>query len=113
MEGFVWIAESTSRVRCGVQHLRSRSGSEKRICDIEDTEAMSFQDLVRRLPHSTFIDLTTHTHAPDDAWRGVWTRSLVGTHEAHEIEEMLVRSNHDNLLQHHVQDLIGFHQIDL
>ena len=26
------------------------------------------QDLVRRLPHSTFLDLTTQTDAPDDAW---------------------------------------------
>ena len=28
----------------------------------------SFQDLVRRLPHSTFLDLTTQTDVPDDAW---------------------------------------------
>ena len=28
---------------------------------------MSFQDLARRLPHSTFLDLTTQTDAPDDA----------------------------------------------
>ena len=27
-----------------------------------------FQDLVRRLPHSTFLDLTTQTDALDDAW---------------------------------------------
>ena len=40
-------------------------------------------------------------------------KSLVGTHDEHEIEEVMVRSNHDNLLQHHVQDLIGFHRIDL
>ena len=113
MKGVVWITERTSRVRCGEQHLRSRSESGKRICDIEDTEAMTFQDLIKRLPHSTFLDLKTHTDAPDDAWRGVWTISLVGTHDEHEIEEMIVRSNHDNLMQHHVQDLIGFHQIDL
>ena len=35
---------------------------------IADTEAISFQDLVRRLPHSTFLDLTTQADAPDDAW---------------------------------------------
>ena len=29
---------------------------------------MSFQDLVRRLPRSTFLDLTTQADAPDDAW---------------------------------------------
>ena len=38
------------------------------MCCIADTEAASFQDLVRRLPHSTFLDLTTQTDAPDDAW---------------------------------------------
>ena len=37
-------------------------------CCTAHTEPMSFQDLVRRLPHSTFLDLTTETDAPDDAW---------------------------------------------
>ena len=68
MKGVVWITEGTSLVRCAVQHLRSLSESEKRLCSIADTEAISFQDLVRRLPHSTFLDLTTQTDAPDDAW---------------------------------------------
>ena len=40
----------------------------KRLCSIAETEAISFQDLVRRLPHSTFLDLTTQRDAPDDAW---------------------------------------------
>ena len=62
MKGVVWI------IRCAVQHLRSLSESEKRLCSIADTEAISFQDLVRRLPHSTFLDLTTQADAPDDAW---------------------------------------------
>ena len=66
MNGVVWI--TTSLVRCAVQHLRSLSESEKRLCSIADTEAISFQDLVRRLPHGTFLDLTTQTDAPDDAW---------------------------------------------
>ena len=42
-----------------------------RICVLRekmDTESISFQDFVRRLPHSTFLDLTTQTDAPDDAW---------------------------------------------
>ena len=68
MKGVVWITEGTSLVRCAVQHLRSFTESEKRLCSIADTEAISFQDLVRRLPHSTFLDLTTQTDAPDDAW---------------------------------------------
>ena len=68
MKSVVWITEGTSLVRCAVQHLRSLSESEKRLCSIADTESISFQDLVRRLPHSTFLDLTTQTDAPDDAW---------------------------------------------
>ena len=68
MRGVVRITEGTSLVRCAVQHLRSLSVSEKRLCSIAVTEAISFQDLVRRLSHSTFLDLTTQTDAPDDAW---------------------------------------------
>ena len=68
VKGVVWITEGTSLVRCAVQHLRSLSKSEKRLCSIADTEAISFQDLVIRVPHSTFLDLTTQTDAPDDAW---------------------------------------------
>ena len=48
--------------------MRSPSESEKRLCSIADTESISFQDRVRRLPHSTFLDLTTQTDAPVDAW---------------------------------------------
>ena len=88
MKGVVWNTEGTSLVRCAVQHLRSVSESEKRLCSIADTEAISFQDLVRRLPHSTSLDLTTQTDAPDDAW-----------------EEVL--SGRINLMQHHVWDLTG------
>ena len=68
LQGVVWITEGISLVRCAVQHLRSFSESEKRLCSIADTEAISFQDLVRRLHHSTFLDITTQTDAPDDAW---------------------------------------------
>ena len=68
MQGVVWITEGTSPVRCAVQHLRSLSESEKRLCSLADTEAISFQDLVGRVPRSTCLDLTTQTDAPDDAW---------------------------------------------
>ena len=68
VEGVVWITEGTSLVRCAVQHLRSLSESEKRLCSIADTEDISFQDLVRRSPHSTFLDLAAQAGAPDDAW---------------------------------------------
>ena len=47
MRGVVWITEGTSLVRCSVQHLRSLSESEKRLCSTADTESLSFQDLVR------------------------------------------------------------------
>ena len=105
MKGVVWITEGTTLVRCGVQHLRSFSMSEKRLCSIADTEAISFQDLVRRLPHSTFLDFTTQTDAPDDA-REEEIKSLVGTHEAHEILAVAVLSGRINLMQHHVWDLV-------
>ena len=68
MKGVVWITEGASLVRCAVQHLRSLSESEKRLCSIADTEAISFQDLVGRFPHRTFLDPTTKTDAPEDAW---------------------------------------------
>ena len=67
MKGVLLITEGTSLVRCAVQRLRSLSESEKRWCSIADTESISFQVLVRRLPHSTFLGLTTQTDAPDDA----------------------------------------------
>ena len=67
MKGVVWITEGTSLVRCAVQHLRSLSEPEKRVCSIAVTEAISFQDLARRLPHSTLLDLTPQTDALDDA----------------------------------------------
>ena len=38
------------------------------LCSIAGTEAMSFEDFARRLPHTTFLDLTTLTDATDDAW---------------------------------------------
>ena len=109
MKGVVWITEGTL-VRCAVQHLRSLSESEKRWCSIADTEAMSFQDLARRLPHSTYLGLTTQTDAPGDAWK---RKSLVGAHEAHDIHAVAVRSGHNNLMEHHVLDLTWCHQVDL
>ena len=68
MKGVVRITEGTSLVRCAVEHLRPLSESEKKLCSIADTESISFQDPVRRLPHSTFLDITIQTDAPDDAW---------------------------------------------
>ena len=39
-------------------------------------------------------------------------KSLIETHEAHEIQAMVVRSGFNNLVQHHVSDLTWFHQVD-
>ena len=102
MKGVVWITEGTSLVRCAVQLLRSLSEFEKRFCSIADTESSSFQDLVRRLPHSAFLDLTTQTDAPVMLGK---TKSLVATHEAHEIQAVTVHSGR-KLMQPHVWDLI-------
>ena len=44
------------------------SESEKRWCRTRDTEAISFQDIVRCLPLSTLLHVTTQTDAPDDVW---------------------------------------------
>ena len=99
----------SSLVRCAAQHLRSLSESEKRLCSIADTETISFQDFVRRLPHSTLLDLMTQTDAPDDAWEKEIT---VGTHEAHEIPEVAVLSGRTNLMQHHVWDFTWCHPVD-
>ena len=93
MKGVIWITEGTSLVRCAVQHLRALLESEKRLCSIADTEAMRLQDLVSRLPHSTFLDLTTQTDALDDAWE----EEITGL----------------DLMQHHVLDLTWCHQVVL
>ena len=69
------------------EHLRSLSESEKRLCSIADTEAINFPELVRRLPNNTFLDLTTQTDVPGDAWE----EDLTGwDHEAHEIPAVAV-----------------------
>ena len=47
----------------------------EKIVQYHRERAMSFQDLVRRLPHSTFLDPTTQTDAPDDVWE---EKPLVG-----------------------------------
>ena len=69
---------------------------------IVDTEAISFQDLVRRLPHSTFLDLTTQMLMMMIGKK----KSLVGTQEAYEIQAAAVLSGRINLMQHHVWDPI-------
>ena len=83
MKGVVWITEGTSLVRNAVQYLRSLSESEKRLCSIADTEAIRFQHLVRRLSHSTLFLISRHRQMLLMMFGK--KKSLVGTHEAHEI----------------------------
>ena len=81
-----------------MQHLRSLSESDKRLCSIADTQAVGFQEPVR-LPHSTFLDLTAQTDALADAWE----EEVTGwDHEAHEIRAVAFPSGHNDLMQHHV-----------
>ena len=44
-------------VRVSPSHLRTLSEAEKTLCTLNDTDAMAFQDLVQRLPNSTYLDL--------------------------------------------------------
>ena len=99
MKGVVWITEGTSLVRCAVQHLRSLTESEKRLRSIADTESISFQDLVKRLPHTTFL---ISRHRQMLLMMLGKTKSQVGTHEAHDIQAVAVLSGRINMMQHHV-----------
>ena len=100
-----WITEATSLVRCVVQYLRSLSP--RKDCAVPQTQMPSVS---KTLSHGTFLDLTTQTDAHDDAWE---EETLVGTHEAHEVQAVVVRSGHNNLVQRHVLNLAWFHQVDL
>ena len=91
MKGVAWITEGTSLDRCAVQHLRSLSESEKILCSVADPQAISFQDLVRRLPHSRQMLLKMLGNR----------KSVVGTHEAHEIPAVASLSGRINPMQHH------------
>ena len=57
LRGVVWIADGASMVRVSPSHLRTLSEAEKTLCTLRDTEALDFQDLVQRLPNSTYLDL--------------------------------------------------------
>ena len=73
MKGGVWITEGVFCSMCCTAPAFSES--EQILCSIADTEAISFQDLVGRLPHSTFLDLTTQTDVGrGNHWLGRSTR---------------------------------------
>ena len=57
LRGVVWVADGASMVRVSPSYLRTLSEAEKTICTVKDTDALQFQDMVRRLPNSTYLDL--------------------------------------------------------
>ena len=68
MKGVVWITEGTSLVRCAVQHLRSLSESEKRLCSIADTEAITQKQSVYKILsyvcHTAHFLISRHRQMP-------------------------------------------------
>ena len=55
--GVVWVADGASMVRVSPSHLRTLSEAEKTLCILKDTDLLQFQDMVRRLPNTTCLDL--------------------------------------------------------
>ena len=51
------MADGASMARVSPSHLRTLSESEKTLCTLKDTDALQFQELVRLLPTSTYLDL--------------------------------------------------------
>ena len=94
MKGVVWITEGTSLVRCAVQHLRSLPESEKRLCSIADTEAIS--KALSDVCHTAHFLISRHTQML--LMMLGKKKSLVGTHEAHEIPAVAVLSGRINLI---------------
>ena len=64
LRGVVWVADGASMVRVSPSHLRTLSEAEMTLFTLKDTDAMQFQDLVRRLPNSKYLDLVDQT-GPD------------------------------------------------
>ena len=55
--GVVWVADGAAMVRASPSHPRNLSEAEKTLCTLKDSDALQFQDMVRRLPNSTYLDL--------------------------------------------------------
>ena len=100
MKGVVWITEGTSLVRCAVQHLRSLS----------ETQKPSFSKTLSDICHTAHFLISRHRQMPLMTFGK--KKSLVGTHEAREIQAVAVLSAHINLMQHHAWDLTWCHQVD-
>ena len=63
MKGVVWITKGSMSCTAPALSFRVR----EKIVQYRRHRSHQFQDLVRRLPHSTSLDLTTQTDALDDA----------------------------------------------
>ena len=103
MKGVLWNTEGTSLVRCAVQHLRSLAVSQTQKPSISRTlldDCHTARFLISRHRRMLLTMLGKR-------------KSLVGTHEAREIEVVVVLSGHNNLIQHHVWNLTWCHQVDL
>ena len=66
LRGVVWVADGASMVRVSPSHLRTLSEAEKTLCTLKDTDVLQFQDMVRRLPNTTYLDLVDQ---PDQSTR--------------------------------------------
>ena len=104
MKGVVWITEGTSLVRCAVQHLRSLSESEKKDCAASQTHKLSVSKILSDVCHTAHFLITRHRQM---LLMMLWKKkSLVGTHEAHEIQAVAVLSDRINLMHNHDWDPI-------
>ena len=64
LRGVVWVADGAAMVRVSPSYLRTLSEAEKTLCTLKDSDALQLQDMVRRLPNSTYLDLVDQT-GPD------------------------------------------------
>ena len=110
MKGVVWITEGTSLIRCVVQQMRSLSESEKN-CAVSQTQKPSVSKTLLDVCHTARFLISRHRQMLLTMLRK--KKSLIGTHEAHEIQDVVVLSGHNNLMQNHVWDLTWCHQVDL
>ena len=103
VKGVVWITEGTSLVRCAVQHLRSLP-SLRKDCASLWTQNPSVSKTLSDVCHTAHF-LMSRPRQMLLMMLGK-TKSLVGTHKAHEIEAVTVLSGRINLMQHRVWDPI-------
>ena len=87
VKGVVWITKGTSLVRCAGQHLRSLSESEKD-CAVSQTQTPSVSKTLSDVCHTAHFLISRHRQML--LMMLGKKKSLVGTHEAHEIQAVAV-----------------------